>query len=277
MIPFLLLAVVLTAVLGLAVGSFTNVVVYRVPAGLSVVHPRSACPRCSTPIAARDNVPVLSWLLLRAKCRTCALPISARYPLVELAVGVFWVAVTTWMVMAQPPLAEPGPAAAFMLQLTALLYVATISIALALIDIDTKTLPDRIVWPSYAVVGVLLAAAGVLNGDLEAVARAAAGAGILVGAYFILLMVSGGMGLGDVKLAGVLGLVLGWFGWQQLIVGAGAAFLLGGVFSIVLIALGRVKRKQGIPFGPWMIAGAWIGIFAGVPIADTYLSLVGLR
>jgi len=275
----LLLPVLLgTLVLGLAVGSFTNVVVSRVPAGRSVVAPRSACPTCETPISSRDNVPVLSWLLLRGRCRTCKTSISSRYPLVELAGGVTFAAVAVWRLVTAGPVITGMDAGALALEIAALLYLASITIALALIDIDVHRLPDVIVLPGYAVGAVLLCGAAFLHGDLEAAARAAAGAGALVVFYFGLAMVkAGGMGLGDIKLAGVLGLFLAYFGWPQLIVGTSAAFLVGGLVGLALIIARRVGRGGGIPFGPAMLAGAWIGIVAGAPLADAYLSLVGLR
>lgn len=272
-----LLLAVPAAVLGLAIGSFLNVVVYRVPAGLSVVRPRSACPGCGHGISARDNVPVLSWLLLRGRCRSCAMPISVRYPLVELAGAVAFAVVA--FVAAPMLLGSAGALAATAsgLRLVALLYLAAISIALALIDLDAHRLPDAIVLPSYAVGAVLLGGAALLDGDLVGLARLAAGAGIAFGLYLVLALISPkGMGLGDVKLAGVLGLWLAAFGWGQLAVGIGAAFLLGGVTGIVLLATRRVGRKTGIPFGPWMLAGAWIGIAAGRVIATGYLRAIGL-
>ena len=267
----------LVGVTGLAIGSFLNVVVYRVPAGMSVVHPRSACPRCGHEITARDNVPVLSWLLLRGKCRSCALPISRRYPLVEMASGVFFVLVALW---AAPGIGVASGAAdtvAAVLRLAAFLYLAAISISLALIDLDVNRLPDKIVLPAYAVGVALLGGAAALEQDWIALGRMAAGAGILFAVYFTLALISPrGMGMGDVKLAGVLGLFLASLGWGQLAVGAGAAFILGGLFGIALIVSKRAGRKTGIPFGPWMLAGAWIGIFAGGVIAGNYLALTGL-
>jgi len=272
-----LILIALVGTTGLAIGSFLNVVVYRVPAGMSVVHPRSACPNCGHEISARENVPVLSWLALRGKCSNCAQPISKRYPLVELAGAAAFVVVGIW---AAPQFAAastvPGTVAAA-LQLVAFLYLAAISIALAIIDIETHKLPNVIVLPGYAVGVALLGTAALLQGDLVTLGRMAAGAGILFGFYFIVAIISPrGMGMGDVKLAGVLGLFLGSLGWGQLAVGAGAAFVLGGLFSIILLIIGRAGRKSGIPFGPWMLLGAWVGVFAGQAIAGAYLSIAGL-
>lgn len=277
MIAAAALLVALVGVTGLAIGSFLNVVVYRVPAGMSVVHPRSACPNCGHEITARDNVPVLSWLLLRGKCRDCAEPISKRYPLVELAGAAAFAVVGIWAAPAIGAAPDAVLAIAAVLRLLAFLYLAAITVALAIIDVETRRLPNVIVLPSYLVGVVLLGAAALLSGDIGGLIRMAAGAGILFAFYFLLAFISPrGMGMGDVKLAGVLGLFLGSLGWGQLAVGAGAAFVLGGLFSIILLITKRAGRKSGIPFGPWMLLGAWVGIFAGPAIAGGYLSIVGL-
>ena len=274
MILAALILVTLVGVAGLAIGSFLNVVVYRVPAGMSVVRPRSACPNCGHEITARDNIPVLSWLLLGGKCRSCAEPISKRYPLVELAGAAAFVLVAIW---AAPTLSAAMDVTAAVLRLVAFLYLAAISVALAIIDIETHRLPNVIVLPGYGVGIVLLGASALLHDDLAGLVRMTAGAGILFAFYLLLAIISPrGMGMGDVKLAGVLGLFLGYLGWGQLAVGAGAAFVLGGLFGVVLMVMRRAGRKSGIPYGPWMLLGAWVGIFAGQAIAGAYLALVGL-
>jgi leader peptidase (prepilin peptidase)/N-methyltransferase len=271
------LLVALVGITGLAIGSFLNVVVYRIPAGMSVVHPRSACPNCGHEISARENIPVVSWLALRGKCSGCAAPISKRYPLVELAGAAAFVIVGIWSAP-QFAAASTVPATfAALLHLVAFLYLAAISLGLAIIDVETHKLPNVIVLPGYAVGAVLLGTAAVLQGDWVGLGRMAAGAGILFAFYFVLAIISPrGMGMGDVKLAGVLGLFLGSLGWGQLAVGAGAAFVLGGLFSIILLITRRAGRKSGIPFGPWMLLGAWVGVFAGQAIAGSYLAIVGL-
>lgn len=269
----------LAAVMGLAIGSFLNVVVHRVPAGLSVVSPPSACPRCGNGIAARDNIPVVSWLLLRAACRHCRAPISARYPLVELLTGVVFVVVSLRF---GPPLAaaltaSPAQAVAAALEWVAFLHLGAVSVALAAIDLDVRRLPDRIVLPSYAVGAVLLTAADLLRGDATALGTAAAGAGAAALLYAVLWFAKpGGMGLGDVKLAGVLGLFLGQLGVAPVVVGIAGGFVLGGVFGAVLLATRRTGRGTAMPFGPWMLAGAWLGVLAGEPLAAAYLALTGL-
>jgi leader peptidase (prepilin peptidase) / N-methyltransferase len=284
-----ILLATLAGILGLAVGSFLNVVVWRIPQGASVVSPPSACPNCAHPIRARDNVPVLSWLVLRARCRDCAAPISARYPLVEAATGVAFAGITLLLLVpfgaasSTIPTTTPVTTAAAVdptspFVLPALLYLAAISIALALIDIDTHTLPNRIVFPAYPVTVVLLAVASLVGNDWGDLLRAAIGGVALFAFYLALVLIyPSGMGLGDVKLAGVLGLYLGYLGWPALIVGAFSAFVLGGLYAIALLATRRVSRSGGIPFGPWMLAGAWVGILGGTPIAHSYLVLVGLE
>ena len=282
------LIAVLAGLLGLAVGSFLNVVVWRIPQGASVVSPPSACPVCAHPIRARDNIPVLSWLLLRARCRDCGTPISARYPLVEAATALAFagVAVSVLRSVGRPEGSSPGgqlspdalPELPALLLLPALLYLAAITIALALIDLDTHTLPNRIVLPAYPIGVLLLVVATIASGDWGDLLRASIGAAALFAFYLVLVLVyPGGMGLGDVKLAGVLGLFLGYLGWPALIIGAFAAFVLGGLYAIVLLVTRRVARTGGIPFGPWMLAGAWVGILGGSPLAHSYLTLVGLE
>jgi len=268
---------VVIAALGLAIGSFLNVVAYRVPLGLSVITPASACPNCGHEISARDNVPILSWLVLRGKCRQCATPISPRYLVVEAITGVAFVAMALRFLPDVLSATTWNAAISGVLTLVAFLYFAAISVALTAIDIDVHRLPNAIVLPSYVVGAVLLAAAALLGGDPVQLARAAAGAGILVVLYFVLAIIKpGGMGMGDVKLAGVLGLFLGSIGWGALAVGAMGAFVLGGIFGVVLILARRAGRGSGIPFGPWMFAGAWLGIFAGEPLASAYLSWMGI-
>ncbi|WP_022902678.1 MULTISPECIES: A24 family peptidase [unclassified Curtobacterium] len=263
------------AAVGLAIGSFLNVVVYRVPAGRSVIAPASACPGCERPIRGRDNVPVFSWLALRGRCRDCAMPISARYPLVEAVTAVLFVLVTVRFL---PAAGSTGrETAGAVLLLVALLFVMACSVALALIDLDTHTLPNRIVLPMYPVVAVALTAASACSGDWTALGRGALGMAVLGGAYLALaIAVPRGMGLGDVKLAGVLGLLLAYLGWGPLAVGAFGAFVLGGTFGIALLLVRRAGRSTGIPFGPWMLLGAWVGAFFGAPLWDAYLRLLGL-
>ena len=262
---------------GLAIGSFLNVVIYRVPIGKSVVYPASACPNCGSAIHAYDNVPLVSWLALGGKCRSCSAPISARYPLVELGTGVLFFAVSLPLAAQLAAIQPTNGMIASGLTLVAYLYLAAISIALAFIDIEHHRLPNSIVLPSYAVVAILLAGAGVVSGDYGELIRAGIGmAAMFVGYFALSLIWKGGMGFGDVKLAGVLGLYLGFVGWGALAVGSLIAFFLGGAYGVALILLRKSNRKSGIPFGPWMVLGAWIGILFGDQLWGGYLSLFGL-
>jgi leader peptidase (prepilin peptidase) / N-methyltransferase len=253
----------LAGVLGLLIGSFLNVVVYRLPRGESIVRPGSRCSSCGTPIAPRDNVPLVSWALLRGRARCCGERISVRYPLVELATGAAFAAVAAWL----------GPSWA----LPAFAYLAAISIALTLIDLAVHRLPDPIVLPSYLIGGVLLGVASLAAHDGGSVVRAVIGGAALWVLYLVLVLVyPAGMGLGDVKLAGVLGMYLGWLGWAELAVGAFLGFLLGGLSGLGLMLAGRAGRKTMIPFGPFMLAGAWLAIAIAAPVASWYLGAFGV-
>ncbi len=252
------LLAVLAAVLGLAVGSFLNVVVWRVPRRESVVSPPSHCPACDHPVRPRDNVPVLSWLLLRGRCRDCAEPISPRYPVVEALTALVFV------VLAVRIGVEP--------ELPAFFYLGAVGVALALIDIDVKRLPDVIVLPSYAVGAVLLGAAAVAHGDPGRMLRVVLAGAALYAFYFLLALVyPRGMGFGDVKLAGVLGGYLGWLGWAELVTGGFLGFLFGGVIGGLLMVLRRAGRRSMIPFGPFMLLGALTAVLWGGALADLYL------
>ncbi len=256
-----LLLVVAGVLIGLAVGSFVNVVVWRVPRGESVVRPRSHCPGCEAGIRPRDELPVVSWLLLRGRCRECGMRISARYPLVEALTAAVFVVLA--LRLADQPSAIP-----------AFWWLGAVGVALALIDLDTRKLPDVLTLPSYAVGIVGLGLAALATEGHTPWLRALLGCAALYAGYFALAFAyPAGMGFGDVKLAGVLGLYLGWLGWPSLVVGAFAGFLLGGAVGVALILARRAGRKSALPFGPFMLAGALIGILAGQRIADGYLHL----
>lgn len=261
---------------GSLIGSFLNVVIYRVPAGRSVVTPPSACGNCGHEIRWYDNIPVVSWLVLRAKCRDCGTHISARYPLIEIGTALFFALVA--LVFVPPILTATSwqATAAGVCVVAAFLYLASISVALSAIDLDTMRLPNAIVLPAYGVGTLLLGAAAALTLDGGAAARALIGAAAMGAIYFVLAVaVPGGMGWGDVKLAGALGLFLGFLGWESLIVGWLAGFIVGGLFGVVLLVIGRGKKTK-VPFGPWMLVGAWVGVLAGPWIASSYLTLLGL-
>jgi leader peptidase (prepilin peptidase) / N-methyltransferase len=248
------------AVLGLAVGSFLNVVIHRVPRKESVVHPRSRCPGCGTQLAERDNVPVVSWLVLRGRCRTCAEPISARYPAVELATAVLFAVVALrfgadWA-------------------LPSFLVLAAALLAVALIDLEHYIVPNRIVFPVLAMTVPLLGAAAVLDGTLRPLLTALAGAVFASGALLVVALINPrGMGMGDVKLALVLGLHLGWLGLDHVALGLFLGFLLGAVGGLLLIALGVKSRKDHVPFAPFLAAGTLLTVLAGAPLLDWYTTL----
>ncbi len=255
--------VVAIGLLGLLIGSFLNVVIHRVPAGESVISPRSRCPGCGTELSARDNIPVVSWLVLRGRCRTCAEPISIRYPLVEVATGLLFAAVAWWC----------GP----VWQLPAYLYLAAIGVALSAIDLDTKRLPNAIVLPSYGVALALLLVPAAVEGRWDSLLHAVlTGAGLFAFYFLLALVYPAGMGFGDVKLAGVLGMYLGWQAWGLAIVGTFVAFILGSVVGIAVIVLGKGGRKTKVPFGPFMITGTFVALFWGQPVIDWYLKGIGL-
>lgn len=236
--------------LGLCVGSFLNVVIARVPEGRSIVGPGSACPRCSTPIAWYDNVPLLSFALLRARCRKCGEPISWRYPVVELVTGLLFVLA----------LAERGLTIDL---IPALLLVAGL-VAITGIDLDHQLIPDVISIPGI-VVGLAVSTLTGRPGWLDSLVGVVIGGGI-----FLLIIVAsrGGMGGGDMKLGAMLGAFLGW---KLVLVAILIAILAGGVFAIVVLLLRRKGRKDAVPFGPFLALGGVVSLFWGESLLAWYL------
>ena len=244
------LLVLICGLFGLAVGSFLNVVIYRVPRGESIVSPPSACPGCGTPIAPRDNVPVLSWVLLRGRCRHCQASISLQYPLVELATAALFA----------------GTAARFGYNwaLPAYLVLFAGLLALSWIDVQRLLLPKAIVYPVLVLVAALLVLAAGLIPAWHDMAVAAISAAAWFVFFFALNFISPRMlGFGDVRLAPVLGLALGWLGVRYEILGFFLANLIGAVIGIALIATKRIERSQPIPYGVFLAAGTAAAIFAG--------------
>lgn len=254
-----LLVVGLCFVFGLAFGSFANVVIQRVPRTESLVKPPSECPKCLTPLQWRDNIPIVSWLLLRGKCRHCREPISVRYPLVELATGLLFAGI--------------GARFGVDWALPAFLLYAWTLLVLAVIDASTRKIPNRLTYPLTPTLLVLLGGAALLQGQPGWALRALI-AGLL--AFFLLFTMAvinpGGMGMGDVKLAAFLGLGLGYLGWGHVVLGLFAGFLVGGVTAIGLLVVRRRSRKDLIPFGPYLAVGALLAVLAGGPIIDGYLA-----
>jgi leader peptidase (prepilin peptidase) / N-methyltransferase len=254
--PTLIFFIAMSTVAGLCIGSFLNVVACRLPAGLSLVSPGSACPGCGTAIRPYDNVPVISWLALRGHCRDCDAGISARYPLTEAATGALFGAVvlaTRWH-------------AQLWLDLC---FVAAL-VAITRIDLEHRIIPNRILAP-LAVLALVLTAI-FAPGELPArLISAAAGGGVLLLAA---LAYPGGMGMGDVKLAAVMGLVLGPALGPALLI----AVLAGTLVGVAIIARRGVAagRKTAVPFGPFLALGGLVGLFAGQAIVHGYLKAVGL-
>lgn len=254
---------VVAGVLGLAVGSFLNVVIARVPERVSVVSPPSRCPWCETPIAPRDNIPVVSWLLLRGSCRSCGMAISARYPFVELLTAGLWV----------------GAAWRFRGSWEIVPYCLGFSglVALSFIDLDTKLLPKRVVWPlAGLVLASFLAVAATGDGTWDDVQRALLGALVSTLAVGVIWFVyPRGMGFGDVRFEVVLGLLAGWISRGTVAAGFFLAFLLGGVLSLVLLATRIRGRKDAIPFGPWLALGCVVAVLwrgSGEWMEDNYVA-----
>lgn len=240
---------ILAGVLGAAIGSFLNVVVHRVPAGESIVSPGSRCPSCHTPLAPYDNVPVLSWLVLRGKCRHCGAGISPRYPLLELLTAAVFAAVV---------LVRGADA-----DLAAELPFVAVLIAVAAIDVEHRIIPNSILLPA-AVLGLVAAVALHLD-DLPELLIA--GVGAFTAMLIVALVQPGGMGMGDVKLAGVIGLYLGVAVLPAFLI----AFLVGSVVGLaIVVRRGVGARKQTVPFGPFLALGALAGLLAGDELIELY-------
>ncbi len=239
------------ALFGLLIGSFLNVVAWRLPRGESLVKPRSKCPGCATQLKAYDNIPVFSWLVLRGRCRGCGEKISARYPVVEAVTAALYVLVVAlkW---------------GDVLQMTLGLVLVTFLVPIAVIDLDLKIIPNKLTAPA----AVLAVALGAVLEPSYLPEQLAAGAGALI--FFLLptLIHSKGMGMGDVKLVAVLGLYLGRAVAPAIFI----ALILGVVVGAAVIAMKGVSdgRRTKIPFGPFLAVGALIAFFAGDAIVDSY-------
>jgi leader peptidase (prepilin peptidase) / N-methyltransferase len=245
------LAIICAALGGLLVGSFLNVVAYRLPRGESLSHPRSRCPHCSTQLRALDNIPVVSWVALRGRCAHCSGPVSARYPLVELSTGALYAAVV----------ATQDDAVRIALGL----LLVTALVPITLIDFDHRIIPNRITGP--AAIAALVAIVALDTGFLvEALVSALAGGGFF---FIAAVLYPRGMGMGDVKLAGVLGLYLGRAVAPAIMIALIAGVLVG---AAVIARKGAAEgRKTAVPFGPFLALGGMIAFFVGNEIVDAYL------
>lgn len=249
---------ILAIPVGLIIGSFINVVAYRIPAGKSVVSPPSACPTCHHPIRPRDNIPIVSWLLLRGKCRDCHAPISARYPIVEATTGGLFVAAVVVIGLEW--------------SLPAYLWFAGVTLALVLTDLDVKRIPNRILYPSTVVGTLLLLGAAVLDGDLGHFWRGLVGGGIYFALFLVIALVArGGFGFGDVKLAFFLGEYLAYQSWGVLGAGIALGIGVGGFIALGVLILTKADRKTHIPFGPAMVVGSYLALIFGESLSDWYL------
>ncbi len=245
------------ALWGLAIGSFLNVVIYRVPRHESIVSPPSACPTCGAPIRKRDNIPVLSWLVLRGRCRDCHSPISARYPLVELATAALFAAVAARL--------------GFNWDLPAFLVLFAGLLALACIDLELLILPKLIVYPTLALVAGLLLLAAAVTGEWHNLLNAV----LFAVSWFLVFFALNAtnpryLGFGDVRLALVIGLALGWLGWKYVVLGFFAANLIGAIVGVALIATKRMRRDQQVPYGVFLALGTAFAVLVGPAIVTHF-------
>lgn len=256
--PIALLRVGVAVVLGLCVGSFLNVVVYRLPRRESISRPPSACPNCASPLKRRDLVPVVSWVVLRAKCRTCATAISGRYPFIELLTAIIFGLIAARF-------DQPLPLAAY-------LVLAAGCVTLSAIDFDTKTLPTRLVYFTAAIGAVLFVASSIVDRNSAHLLHAIISAAVVSTLFFITWFVAPhGIGFGDVRFAGTLAMFLGWLGFGYVFVGITLAFIAGAVVGVGLMVFSSAGRKSAIPFGPFLAAGALSAILIGKPLIAWWL------
>ena len=257
--PLLALLVAVSALGGLLIGSFLNVVIYRVPAGMSVVSPPSSCPACGSPVRSFDNVPVVSWLILRGRCRTCNAGISIRYPIIELLTAVVF-----GLVAARNGASWTLPAE---------LAFAAGLVALAAIDLERFLLPRKIVYATSTIVTLMLVlAAGFQDrwGHFGVAVICAVSAFLVF--FTINAVKSAWMGFGDVRLAGLIGLALGWLGGWYVVVGFFAANLGGAIVGVAMMVARRASRRTPLPYGVFLAGGSLLAILIGGPVIHWYHS-----
>ena len=260
------LLVAFNGILGLIFGSFGTVAAWRIPRRETIVTGRSHCPQCGEMIRAFDNIPVVSWLLLRGRCRSCGNRIPVRYPLTELATGALFAL----------------SAAKFGWSVETFVYSAFfwVLVVLTSIDVDHKLLPNRIVYPSFVVGWMGLTAAAIVGEHTDRLVDAAVGAAIFGGVLFLVSFVGElvykktAMGLGDVKLAFVLGTFLGYERIALVPMGMFLSFLSGAVLGLVIIKTAGGDGKTEVPFGPFLVLGTVIALFVGEPMVDWYAGLL---
>lgn len=243
----------IAVIFGLLIGSFLNVVIYRVPNHQSIVWPASHCPACKAAIAPRDNIPIVSYILLRGRCRNCGTHISTRYPAVEALTGILF-----------------GIAAyefGLSLRIVSALVLIAVLIVLSGTDLDHRLLPNVIVGPA-ALIGFILSVIESPSWWWIYLVSAVGVAGFL---FVLALVYPGGMGMGDVKMGGMLGTFLGPYAALAVFLGALCGALIGGL----LMAAGRIRRRSALPFGVFMAVGGIVALFVGPGLWQAYLRLIG--
>jgi len=247
-------------VFGLCVGSFLNVVVYRLNHGLSPLLGRSICPKCKKKIPWQDNIPLLSFVFLGGRCRFCKKSISLQYPLVELATGILFV--VDYQGLSGTIRDYQG-----WLNLVYYLFLTSVLIAIFVSDFRYQTIPDKIVYPA-----ILISFLYPIPYTLYPIPAALGAASFFLA--LVLITRGKGMGLGDVKLAGLMGLVLGW---PKIIIALYLAFLTGAIAGVILVLIGKKRFGEHIPFGPFLVGATWISILWGEAFWQLYLMILGLR
>lgn len=273
----MLISIVIAAVYGLIFGSFANAVAYRVPTG-ETLWSRSHCPKCDAQITAGQNIPVISWLVLRGKCANCKNPISIQYPAIELLTSILF-GLMAWKTVSLYGASDNWHTYSI---LTAALigivlcYFAFIGVVLSIIDIKTMRLPTVLIYPTFIFSVVLLSASAWFLGDLSKIAwMLIGGAGSFIVYFIIWFLFPKGFGFGDVRLILLTGSILGWFSLGHAVLGLILPFIILSIVALPLMITKILTRKTKVPLGPWIIAGAIISILFGDIIINTYLTIGG--
>jgi leader peptidase (prepilin peptidase)/N-methyltransferase len=254
-------AAIILGIFGLMMGSFANVVIYRVPQGRSIVRPASACPACGAPVRSWDNIPVISWLVLRGRCRDCHARISVRYPVIEALVGALFAGVGLRFGLSWTGVGEAALAAGL--------------VVLAFIDLDHMLLPKKIVYATMTIVATVFVAGAATGTQWHRLLVAAISAVVPWALFFVINFIAPrALGFGDVRLALLIGFGLGWLGAGYALLGFLVASVLGSVVGLTMIALGKAGRRTPIPFGTFLAAGAMVAVLAGAPVVNWYAALV---